>query len=78
MGTCSRKLSNADHFFERSLSNEPLEEHSLNNFVSNILQNNEQSQKKREVKAADKQEGSAGIFNFGGSFKPKDATEGTL
>jgi len=55
-----------------------LEEHSLNNFVSNILQNNEQSQKKREVKAADKQEGSAGIFNFGGSFKPKDATEGTL
>lgn len=77
MGTCSRKLSNADHFLDRSLSNEPIEDHSLNNLVSNIIHNNDQSQKKREVKAVDKQEGSAGVFNFA-SFKPKDNTEGTL
>lgn len=77
MGTCSRKLSNADHFLDRSLSNEPIEDQSLNNLVSNIIQNNEQSQKKRKIKAANKHEGSVGVFNFA-SFKPKDNTEGTL
>jgi hypothetical protein len=34
--------------------------------------------KKREMKAGDKLEGSAGVFNFNASFKPKDNTEGTL
>ena len=77
MGTCSRKLSNAEHFLDRSLSNEPIEDQSLNNLVTNILQNNEQSHKKRDIKTGDKHEGSAGVFNFA-SFKPKDNTEGTL
>ena len=91
IGTCSRKISNADWLVDRSFSNEP-NEISLNNIFSSFI-HNEQA-RKRDTKAMEKQHNpSMNIslnnerleinnhngFNFGsGSFKPKDQSEGTI
>ncbi len=91
IGTCSRKISNADWLVDRSFSNEP-NEISLNNIFSSFI-HNEQA-RKRDTKATEKQHNPSmnislnnerleinnhTAFNFGsGSFKPKDQSEGTI
>lgn len=95
LGSCSRKISNADWLVDRSFSNEPVNDRSLNNLVSSLLHNSNDQLRRRDAKAQEKLlvsnnlthnlnddnrfETSAGIFNLaGGSFKPKDNSEGTL
>jgi len=59
LGSCSRKISNADGWFvDRSFSNEAVNDRSIGNRFTNYLQQNNtgsnELSKKREVKGAEK------------------------